>query len=140
MKNHKEMFEAILAGETLLSISTQEYKLIEGKVCVKHPNEDTWSIYSCSFPHYGNVEIKKRTININGFEVPEPERNAPKMGTVWYAPEIGSSDLEDLAIVNDWEGDPWDINMLKSGLVHLSKENAELHANALLSFTKKEEE
>ena len=136
MQSHKEMFEALLAGETLLSISTQEYKLIEGKVCVKHPNEDTWSIYSYGFPHYENVEIKKRTININGFEVPEPERVAPKEGTPVFIPAFDEDLFSEYTYLH--AGISYDF--LKHGVLHLTKEAAIAHANALLSFTKKEEE
>lgn len=137
MRNHKEMFEALLAGETLLSISTQEYKLIEGKVCVKHPNEDMWSIYSYGFPHYENVEIKKRTINISGFEVPEPERKAPKVYERVCMPRLDISPPYDSF---EWQGHEGHQELLKDGLIHLSRENAILHATALLSFTKKGEE
>lgn len=136
MQSHKEMFEAILAGEILISIYNQEYKLIEGELCVKHPNEDTWSIYSYGFPHYENVEIKKRTINVNGFEVPEPERKPLKLNQTYYITDLTELCQSDFT----WEDDFYDNKWLKAGMIHLSQENAILHANALLSFTKKEEE
>jgi hypothetical protein len=36
-----------------------------------------------------------------------------------------------------WVGDGFDMLMLERGLIHRSPENAELHANALISFFKK---
>ena len=80
-----------------------------------------------------NLRVKPRTININGFEVPEPLRTAPGDGVVvWilYLTREGGvlktqgHDRDALAF--------W----LKAGICHLTQEAAELHAKALLSFTK----
>lgn len=68
MKNHREMFEALLAGETLINnkgdclyfnnlelyLASEEYVGKAGSISVKFPEH--W-------------KIKPKTININGFEV-----------------------------------------------------------------------
>ena len=77
---------------------------------------------------------KPRTININGFEVPEPLRVAPKLGTVYYMPWLPS---ETLITGICWANDEYDNRMLSRGLVHLTEKAAALHAQALLSFTQK---
>jgi hypothetical protein len=77
---------------------------------------------------------KPRTIKINGFEVPEPVREPLEDGQEYYIPSItfGSG-----AGHHSWRGDNHDDGWLAKGLIHLTKEAAETHAKALLSFTKK---
>lgn len=78
-------------------------------------------------------EVKK-TININGFEVPEPLREAPEEGTRCFTCAIWHEDTFNVMI---WTGGLYDVRCLKRGLLHLTKEAAILHAKALLSFTEK---
>jgi hypothetical protein len=77
---------------------------------------------------------KPRTININGFEVPEPVREPLRIDDDYYIPYLGSPSL---TVDTTWWNDDCDTNRIKSGIVHLTKEAAELHAKALLSFTQK---
>lgn len=74
--------------------------------------------------------LKPRTININGFEVTEPLRSIPPCGTEYF--------LIDFLTVNEftWTNDDDEHHWLKAGLIHLTRENAEKHLEALLSFTK----
>ena len=134
MKTDKEVFEALLAGEILLGQGC-EYKLEKGVLMVKV--FDRWKPADYGYPHRTNVQIKKRTININGHEVPEPLRIAPSAGTTCWVLAIENLNYSDRFI---WRNDNIDNRWLKRGLIHLSPEAAILHANALLSFTKKEEE
>jgi hypothetical protein len=75
---------------------------------------------------------KPRTININGFEVPEPVREPLEYGQEYYIPTI-AGDLMVAALFAwyDNDHDRW----LEKGIIHLTKEAAEIHAKALLSFT-----
>jgi hypothetical protein len=77
---------------------------------------------------------KPRTININGFEVPEPVREPLGIDVHYYIPYLGGPSL---AVDTVWWNDDCDTNRLKSGIVHLTKEAAMIHAKALLSFTQK---
>lgn len=77
---------------------------------------------------------KPRTININGFEVPEPVRELLKDGAEYYIPSLKSSGGHDC---HNWHGDDYDNLWLAKGLIHLTKEAAQTHAKALLSFTQK---
>jgi len=76
---------------------------------------------------------KPQTININGYEVPEPAGNTLPSG---YAYWIVTPSLEIPVIREVWDNE-LEIHSirLKRGLVHTTREAAELHAKALLSFT-----
>ncbi|MFA5166768.1 MAG: hypothetical protein WC449_05785 [Candidatus Paceibacterota bacterium] len=77
---------------------------------------------------------KPKTININGYEVPEPLRVKPECESIYYVASTSSKRLETLII---WNNDEQDNEWLNNGLIHLTKEAAKLHVDALLSFTRK---
>lgn len=77
---------------------------------------------------------KPKVILINGFEVPEPVREPLKHETVYFTPSITRVNGADC---HTWDGGKYDNSWLSRGLIHLTKEAATLHAEALLSFTKK---
>jgi hypothetical protein len=74
---------------------------------------------------------KPKTININGYEVPEPMRIAPSIGTIYHVPNFvhGSFWVA-------WSACDTDVNFLQKGFCHFTKEAANLHSVALLSFTR----
>ena len=78
---------------------------------------------------------KHKTILINGHEVPEPHRTPLKDGEVYWALSLfgGASSLR-------WKDDDFDNSYLENGFIHLTKEAAEKHFNALKSFTAKGEQ
>ena len=71
-----------------------------------------------------------KTININGFEVPEPLRKEPNYGDECYT-------LVELFnfIKFVWNGSAIEIKRLELGLVHLTAKAATIHSEALTSFT-----
>lgn len=75
---------------------------------------------------------KPRTININRYEVPEPLRTEPSIGTTVYYPDLT---IGGLVIMTEYWNTTLKIRLLKKGLLHLTREAAEIHAKALLSFT-----
>lgn len=77
---------------------------------------------------------KPRTININGHEVPEPLREAPEVGTQIFIVSL-SSQSRDRVAPNRWSNCAVHSTWIDDGLIHLTREAAELHARALLSFT-----
>ena len=81
--------------------------------------------------------LKPRTININGFEVPEPVREPLPVGSEYFTadPVIPAYHREYV-----WRDDSADQTFLKRGVIHLTKEAAIQHAKALLSFTAKGED
>lgn len=82
------------------------------------------------------LRVKPATININGHEVPEPLRVAPADGAAYW--RVTVSDKQLAGAVNTWNDDVYDHRWLARGLCHATKEAAEQHARALLSFTTKE--
>lgn len=94
------------------------------------------------FPSISNSEIKDkkwsikdRAININGFEVPEPYCGEMEMEKVYWYPQITEGSAEDFS----WKDDATDRIIMESGMLRLTKEAAELHLQALLSFTKQKQ-
>lgn len=103
-----------------------------------YPNAD-WT--SCTtIPQWvqtAKYRRRPRVIVINGIEVPEPMREAPDRGTKYFAPALSwvsglRGETEERCT---WTGDPGDRRMLEFGFCHATREAAELHAKALLSFT-----
>lgn len=74
-------------------------------------------------------------VNINGFKVPIPETKEPEKDSYFWLPSLAAVSTSSNRV--RWEGEAWDRDILARGLVHLSKEAAEIHAKALLSFTEK---
>jgi hypothetical protein len=77
--------------------------------------------------------IKPKTITINGHEVPEPMRVAPEYGKEYW---IASLTSPMLVTVSQWDSTQSDSSWFSRGICHSTKEAAEAHAKALLSFTK----
>lgn len=80
--------------------------------------------------------LKPRTITINGHEVPEPMRVAPKWIAGYYMPDLIDSTY---VATSYWGDDKYDEERLARGLCHLTREAAEAHARALLSFATTEQ-
>ena len=81
-------------------------------------------------PEVWSFTLKPKTLNINGFEVPYPETEAPEVGTFYWAVNLdGPRRLT-------WDGDDADLEYLHEGRVHLNAENTQIHSTALLSFFK----
>lgn len=94
----------------------------------------------CVRPPIWDKRIKYRrkpcsTININGYEVPEPLRTEPYYGKTVYFPSLSK---QDMVGSDEFFEDRFYRHLLKSGLLHSTREAAEIHAKALLSFTSKE--
>lgn len=77
---------------------------------------------------------KPKTILINGYEVPEPLRAAPEEGTVIYTIDVDSTELVSCPF-NFLPTQTVQLRWLARGILHSTKEAAQLHAKALLSFT-----
>lgn len=90
----------------------------------------------CSWPPSWPPEFafrrKPRLILINGHEVPEPLRVAPPVGAQVYIVNLADMRGTDPLY---WAGDGFDMRCLSRGIVHLTREAAQAHARALLSFT-----
>ena len=74
---------------------------------------------------------KQKTIPINGFEVPEPCRDPLEIGEIYYSYSL----YVDGAAPYTWGNSYQDKSLLAYGLIHKTKEAADIHAKALTSFT-----
>jgi len=84
---------------------------------------------------YGlTYSIKPKMMLVNGFEVPEPMRAKPDVGSTYFVPDITgerySSEIQ-------WEGDQIDLSWLSRGICHTTKEAAIAHAKAMLGIDPK---
>lgn len=75
-----------------------------------------------------SIRVKPKTIRIGEFDVPEPLRVAPEIGTEYWVMDLRE------AFGSFWEDHALDFDRLSQGRIHLSEESAELHAKALISL------
>lgn len=143
MKNQKEMMLALLAGERLVGIderSVNEYWLDkqDGRIYYRNTKEDTFPCKCNGIPTFDKLQVKPKTININGIEVPEPVRELEERSLCYWAPNFGGP--AENPVVNFFVAPGWDSSYQirkyqAMGFVHSTKEAALLHREALLSFT-----
>lgn len=142
--NTREAYQALLDGETLVTANGIEYKLPtidpNERLMMRLPGEE-WNLNGCALPYPYDLSIKPRTVNINGFDVPEPVRDETEFASMsqYYTPALERENL--VSHVGKARGNdvpPAVLEIMYRGLVHVSRENARKHAEALLSFTKKD--
>lgn len=75
--------------------------------------------------------IKPRTINMNGREVPEPVREAPKRDKHYFVPGVAE---EHFYRETTWSDDRFDHLRLQRGIIHLTRDAAIAHAKAMLNI------
>jgi hypothetical protein len=126
----RELLQAILDGKTIVHrYSNRELKLLK-----TNDLSQDGMVFDLSCPNYWY--IKPEVLLINGIEVPKPESVAPQGETMYYYVVLdctgNDNDYEEAA----WISDAIDKQRLILGIVHLTKEAASKHAQALLSFTK----
>lgn len=83
-----------------------------------------------------NYRRKPRKILVNGIEVPAPEEKELKYDTKYWIPEPTKSDRLRLVDEFQWVDDDTDRAWLAAGIVHLTQEAAQAHAEAMLKHTK----
>jgi hypothetical protein len=83
-----------------------------------------------------SVSYRKRikTIRIGQYDVPEPLRVKPVIGTTYYYVSLKESN----GVANyQWDNDEADNILLLNGAIHLTLDAAELHGKALMSLNAK---
>lgn len=130
MNSYKEVFQALAEGKEIQVLirsgEAYRWKALEAtKVC---------HLLSTSKVEPFRFRIQPETVNIYGKEVSKPETESPHIGVRYYWPSLYRKDKYDEAV---WYGHMVDKTNLQRGLVHLTKEAAIAHAEALISFTGK---
>lgn len=100
---------------------------------IKTPHFDAWSEMDNEvFFDNDEYRLKPRFIDINGHQVPEPVREPLEDDQEYWI-----ADIRYAPSVFNWENNDADYRWLERGIIHLTKEAAESHSAALLSFTQK---
>lgn len=86
-----------------------------------------------SFHKDCEYRLKPKSIMINGYKVPEPERVAPEIESTYFAPWPF---IEKMYSKLTWNGNCLDLEALENGVVHLTPEAAAIHGKAIYSFTR----
>ena len=73
--------------------------------------------------------INPRTIRIGEIDVPEPVREPLNVGETYYVVHASAATI---GMEFTWDSDSVDNRSLSRGLIHLTREAAELHAKALI--------
>jgi len=97
-----------------------------GNLFVCHENGRTYSYDALVSPC--DLFIKQNTIVIGDMEVPEPCMVLPKNGQPYWAATTGCKS----ATAGKWSGSEYEMRLFKWGLVHLTREAAELHLAAII--------
>ena len=122
-------------ADILIAIANGEQ--IEGK-----NEKDQWCVVDSNIVLYGiystgkvdlDIRVKPKTININGHEVPEPVKVKPEIGDLYYS--VSFTDLDNL-FLSTFHDSYTDNLLFNKGIMHLTAEAAQKHAEALFSFTK----
>lgn len=100
----------------------------------KDSAEHSWSecLRSPEWSEFNNYRRKLKYININEYNVPELLREEPKMNTNYFVASTFELTPQELT----WDGYSVEKQKLKAGIIHLTRENAQIHLDALLSFTR----
>lgn len=119
--------------------------IAEGKLIQFYSRAKSWSDVThgsalkiiADYVEYSEIQfrIKPETILINGIEVPKPCSSPPAPETIYYIPYFEAEQIDYRFTSLSWDNDSYDLHMLKLGFVHLTKEAAIKHAEAVLSFT-----
>ena len=96
--------------------------------------KDEWADADGPFAFFDDCEYRRKpkTININGHDVPEPVREPLENGREYWVADVSKYYPPNY----DWYDDEYDAFRLKRGIIHLTKEAAQQHVDALLSFTR----
>lgn len=133
-KNDLEVYQALLAGETVQRFDCHtyiEFKFIDKNVHKSYDSGKTWDQHPLDTP-YSVLKVKQKTFKIGDIEVPEPVREPLPKNTVYYIPSFSDYTI----YRSSWWGSQEDIKYLDDGLIHLTREDAQKHAQALISLSK----
>ena len=106
----------------------------EGKVVQYLAADGNWYTSQGTFVHPVKYRVKPeepKTIKVNGFDVPEPMREAPAEGERYYAVDPTE---EGWCLVQSWDWYAIEQTWLSRGIVHSTKEAAVAHAKAMLGI------
>lgn len=103
----------------------------------KHPLSVEWTDATSPLPFLPAYEYRRkpRTILINGLEVPEPVREPLEIRQGYWLAES----TRGAPVAHQWINGKDDYQWLADGLIHMTREAAQIHIDAMLSFTRRGE-
>jgi hypothetical protein len=113
------------AGECREVLQAKDPEACDGYVTVGSYNGDALSKWE--------LRIKPRTITVNGIEVPEPVREPLNNGKEYWSVSFGAKSCVGRLT---WAGDDFDLAFLDRGLIHMTAEAAQQHAEAMIAPSK----
>lgn len=127
-KEFKHIFDAIVEGKSIETLQNNNGT----SIWVPITQSDVLYLISNKNEKPQHYRVKKPTIRIGNVDVPAPERKPLKKGQVYYVPFFHA--IEYNIYTQEWSDDKMDMLSLNSGLIHLTKEAAEIHANAIIKL------
>ena len=106
----------------------------EGKVVQYLAADGNWYTSQGVFMHPNKYRVKPeepKTIKVNGFDVPEPMREAPAEGERYY---VAAPTESCWCVVQSWDGYKLYLVWLSRGVAHNTQEAAVAHAKAMLGI------
>lgn len=106
----------------------------EGKVAQYLASDGNWYNVFGAFISPNKYRVKPeepKTTKVNGFDVPEPTREAPAVGAYYY---VGYTTDPCWCCKYTWDGCAFDYFVLHRGAVHNTEEAAVAHAKAMLGI------
>lgn len=94
----------------------------------------TWSPSFDSDPEDYKIRYPKKTITVNGVEVPAPEKKGLKFNTPYF---VSSVEDDTYFVEYVWDDSFFDNIHLNRGLIYLNKEDAISRATAMLVYKEK---
>ena len=110
----------------------KNWEIYLSNICEWETSTNAQEVFYVAAEDTQKVRKKPKTININGYEVPEPIREEPNCNDVVWVTSVVNDEIQSV----QWYGVEVDYKNLKNGLLHTTKEAAEKHRAALLSFTR----
>jgi len=134
--NYREMMRALLDGKVLEEVDNQTtyWYMSDNNIVKVEKDSLPWISYHLPLPGT-ELRIRPTYIDINGYQVPEPLREVPRIGATIYVANTAYRFKS-----CKWDGTTCELEWLAKGLIHLTKESRDTHVAALLSFTKEKEE
>lgn len=130
--------EKFKAGRELTIVEVAQWYAQRGSLIGLEYGQSNWLAYgdrNVGCPPVIHLNFKyrvapKRTIRVNGIEVPAPENCAPSKGTeYWTADSTKEHPSHEL-----WEGDVLDTKWLALGILYLNEVDAQTRLDAMLKY------
>lgn len=122
---YADILNAIAEGQQIQFLSDHGWEDQDGSTTLVEIVEE--------FFEPSQYRVKPKTIKIGDYEVPKPISKLLEYDQDYWFVDITNPTLASKTAWNDHE---FDRRMLKFGLIHLTREDAETHAQAFIDITK----